>query len=177
MGTPRLMAQEDAIAKLARQIDAAQRAERFLVDEDQVLRLRREGAGELHRLCSEFVSSVNGKLPEPLMELSPPAFSAAEFRVSGPNLIQIGSQGRQMQIVFESPAQLSSTEKFLKPYILEGEVRTFNQRMLERFEVRSRMIFYCVEPENAVWRFFDWRTRSTGELTVEVFANLIGPLF
>ena len=67
-----------------------------------------------------------------------------------------------MQIAFEAPSQLVSTEKFLVPYVLEGEVRTFNQKMLERFEVRSRLVFFCVDERTAGWRFFDWRTRHTG---------------
>jgi hypothetical protein len=176
MGTP-VMAQDDAIAKLARQIDAAQRAERFLVDTDQVAKLRRRGACDLHGLCAEFVSAVNGRLSDALLELSPPAYSAGLFGESGPNLIQISSQGREMQIVFAATTQLASTEKFAMPYVLEGEVRTYNQRMLERFDIRSRMIFFCVEKENARWRFFDVRTRSTGVLTGDILASLLEPLF
>ena len=56
------MAQDDAIARLARQIDAARKAERFLVDPSEVAGVRRQGACELHRICAEFVSSVNGRL-------------------------------------------------------------------------------------------------------------------
>ncbi len=171
------MSQEDAIARLARQIDATQRAERLLVDAGEVTRLRRRGACDLHRLCAEFVSSVNGRLSEPLLELSPPTYSGEEFRESGPNLMQISSQGRQMQIAFGATAQLASTEKFLTPYTLEGEVRTYNQAMLEHLDIRSRMIFFCVENGNAVWRYFDWRTRTTGTLSVDILVSLIEPLF
>ena len=138
------MAQDDAIARLARQIDATHRAERFLVRADQIANLRRLGACELHRLCDEFVSSVNGKLSEAVLDLSPPTYSPDFFRESGSNLIQISSQGRQMQIVFEATSQLVSTEKFALPYVLEGEVRTYNQRMLERMDIRSLLIFFCV---------------------------------
>jgi hypothetical protein len=171
------MAPDDAIAKLARHIDATQRAERFVADADQVAKLRRQGACDLHRLCEEFVSSVNVRLSGALLDLSPPAYSAAAFRESGPNLIQISAQGRQMQIAFEAPPQLASTEKFAIPYILEGEVRTYNQRMLERFDIRSRMIFFCVEQDKVLWRFFEWRTRATGPLTGAVLASFMEPLF
>jgi hypothetical protein len=171
------MRQDDAITKLAGRIDAARRTERLAADPNHVARLRREGASELRRICAELVAAVNGRTSEPLLELSPPAYSAQEFRETGPNLIQISSQGRQMQIAFEAPPQLVSTEKFLMPYVLEGEVRTYNQAMLDRFEVRSRMIFLCVQSENAVWRFYDWRTRSTGPLNSEALAALMEPLF
>ena len=171
------MAQDDAIVRLARQIDAARTNERFLMKEDEVSSLRRYGAQELHRICAEFVSSVNGKLSEPAVELSPAAYAPELFRESGVNLMQIGSQGRQMQVVFEAPAQLVSTEKFLVPYVLEGEIRTYNQRMLERFEVRSLLLFFCVEAGNTAWRSYDWRTRHTGPVDNDLLARLMEPLF
>ena len=86
---------------------------------------------------------MNRNLPEAALDLSPGTYAPEMFRDSGVNLIQIGSQGREMQLAFEAPAQLVSTEKFLVPYVLEGEVRAYNQQMLERFEVRSLMIFFA----------------------------------
>lgn len=171
------MAQDDAISRLARQIDAAAKAERFLVNADEVARLRRQGACELHRICAEFVSSVNGSLSEAALDLSPPSYTPEMFRDSGVNLMQISSQGREMQIAFEATPQLVSTEKFAVPYILEGEVRTYNQKMLERFDVRSLLLFLCVERETAVWRFYDWRTLRTGPVGRELLVSLMEPLF
>jgi len=171
------MPQDDAIARLARQIDATERAERLLANVERIASLRGQGACELHRICADLVTAVNSSLSAARLELTPLDYSAEMFRERRPNLMQISSQGRQLQILFESPADLSSTEKFLIPYVLEGELRTYNQQMLERFDVRSLMIFYCVENEKASWRHFDWRTRSTGLLSVDVLANLIGPLF
>jgi|SRR5208283_5978918 len=171
------MAQDDAIIRLARQIDAARKAERFLVNADEVASLRRHGAGELHRICAEFVSSVNSKLAEATLDLSPATYAPEFFREPGMNLIQISSQGREMQITFEATSQLVSAEKFLVPYVLEGEVRTYNQRMLERFEIRSLLLFFCVEEGTAGWRFFDWRTRHTGPVDRELLVSLMEPLF
>ena len=82
-----------------------------------------------------------------------------------------------MQIAFEAPSNLVFTEKFLVPYILEGEVRTYNQRMLERFEIRTLLLFFCVEAETADWRFFDWRSRHTGPVDHELLVSLMKPLF
>jgi hypothetical protein len=171
------MDQDDALARLARQIDAARKTERFLVNADEVRSLRRRGACELHRICAEFAGSVNSKLSETALDLSPATYAPEMFREAGVNLIQIGSQGREMQIAFEAPSQLVSTEKFLVPYVLEGEVRTYNQEMLERFEVRCRLLFFCVEEGTAGWRFFDWRTRHTGPVDGELLVSLMGPLF
>jgi len=171
------MAQEDAISRLARQIDAARKSEQPLMDAGAVATLRRQGACALHRICAEFVSSVNSKLSEALLDLSPATYAPEMFRESGVNLIQIGSQGREMQIAFQAPSQLVSTEKFLVPYVLEGEVRTYNQTMLERFQVRSLLLFFCVEEGTAGWRFFDWRTRRTGPADRDLLVSLMERLF
>jgi len=171
------MAQDEVIGRLARQIDATQKAERFLVRADQVANLRRQGACDLHHACAEFVSSVNAQLSEASLDLSPPTYAPEFFRESGANLIQISSQGRQVQIAFEATSQLVSTEKFAIPYVIEGEVRTYNQTMLDRFEIRNLLIFLCVEEGTTKWRFFDWRTRSTGTIDRGLFASLMEPLF
>jgi hypothetical protein len=171
------MAQDDAIVKLARQIDAARKAERFLVNADEVASLRRHGACELHRICADFVSSVNSNLSEAALDLAPATYAPELFREPGENLIQIGSQGREMQIAFEAPSKLVSTEKFLVPYVLEGEVRTYNQRMLDRFEIRSLLLFFCVEAGTTHWRFFDWRSRHTGPVDHGLLVSLMKPLF
>jgi hypothetical protein len=171
------MSQDDAVARLARQIDAASKAERFLVKADEVATLRRDGALNLHRICSEFVSSVNSNLSEAVLDLSPSTYSPEMFRDPGTNLIQISSQGRQMQIGFEATSQLVSTEKFLVPYVLEGEVRAYNQKMLERSEIRSLLLFFCVEQGTAGWRFFDWRTTHTGPVDRGLLAKMMEPLF
>jgi hypothetical protein len=171
------MDQDDAIAGFARQIDAARKTERFLVDPHEVAKLRRRGACELHRVCAEFVASVNRHLPEAPLDLSPAAYPPESYQEPGVNLIQIASQGRQMQIAFSAPAKLVSTDKYLVPYVLEGEIRSYNQSMLERFEVLSRLLFFCVEAGTADWRFFDWRTRHTGPVDGELLVSLMKPLF
>jgi hypothetical protein len=171
------MAQDDVLLRLARQIDAAKKTERFLVDADEVVSLRRQGASELHRICAEFAAAVSSKLSEAALDLSPATYAPEMFREAGTNLIQISSQGRQMQIAFEATSQLVSTVKFLVPYVLEGEVRTYNQRMLDRFEVNSRLIFFCVEDGTAGWRYFDWRTRHTGPVDSGLLGSLMEPLF
>jgi len=171
------MPEDDPIAKLARQIDAARKAEHVSVSAESVATLRRRGACELHSICSEFVRSVNSRLSQGALDLSPHAYTPEMFREPGVNLIQIGAQGREMQITFEATAQLVSTEKFLVPYVLEGEIRTYNQKMLERFEIRTLLLFFCLEEDRAVWRFFDWRTRSTGLVGRELLVSLMEHLF
>lgn len=171
------MPPDDAIARLAKQIDAASRSERLVMNASAAASLRRQGACELHAICAELVASVNHELADSTLELSPAEYDAGMFRESGANLIQISSQGRQMQISFAAPLQVVSTEKFLIPYVLEGEVRTYNQKMLERFEIRNQLLFYCIENEQASWRYYDWRTARTGLLDRALLAGLMEPLF
>jgi hypothetical protein len=168
---------EDATQRLARQIDAASKSERFSVDAEAVDGLRRRGAAELHRLCAEFVSSVNSKLSEAGINLSPAGYSPEMFRESGVNIIQISTQGRQVQITFAAGSQLLSTEKFRMPYVLEGEVRAYNQKMLEGFEILSLSLFYCAGEDAADWRFHDWRTLRTGLVNHAFLISLMEPLF
>lgn len=171
------MAHDDAIVRLAKQIDAARKAERFLVNTEEVAALRRQGACELHRICAEFVSSLNSKLSDSAVELSPPAYAPEMFRESDVNLIQISSQGRAMQITFQATPGLFSTEKFPVPYVLDGEVRTYNQKMLERFEIQSHLLFFCLNEDSAVWRFFDWRGPRTAPVDRDLLASLMKRLF
>uniref|UniRef100_Q01YH0 Uncharacterized protein n=1 Tax=Solibacter usitatus (strain Ellin6076) TaxID=234267 RepID=Q01YH0_SOLUE len=171
------MAQDDSIERLARQIEAVRKAERFYLNAHEVASLRRQGACELHRMCTEFVGSVNSTLTDTALDLSPATFAPATFRETGINLFQIGSQGREMQIAFEAAPEPFSTEKFLVPYIMEGEIRTYNQRMLERFEIRSQLLFFCVSETTPGWRFFDWRTRHTGPVDRKLLVSLMESLF
>lgn len=171
------MDQDDAIVRLVRQIELARRDEQLLINPEAIAAVRRRGAAELHRICAEFVAAVNARLAGAPLELSPPSYAPEMFREAGTNLMQISSQGRELQIVFQAPPQTVSTDKFRIPYALEGEMRAYNQKMLERFEIRSRAIFFCVEKETALWRFYDWRTLQTGPVGVELFVSLMQPLF
>jgi hypothetical protein len=173
------MVNDDAIGRLAKQIDAARRSEPSSISAEEVAALRRQGACELHQICAEFVSALNGRLSDAVVDLSPPTYAAEMFHESGTNLIQMSSQGREMQIAFQSTAELFSTEKFQAPYILEGEVRTYNQAMLEHFEIRSQLLFFCLDLNEtaAVWRFFDLRDGRTAMVDRDLLAGLMERLF
>lgn len=171
------MPKDDAIARLARQIDATKKAEQHVVSPDAVAMVRQQGALDLHRICAEFVAAVNSRLSGATLDLSPSAYPPESFRDPGPNLIQVSSQGREMQIAFQSPREMVSTEKYPIPYVLEGEVRAYNQRMLDRFEIQSRAIFLCVERESTTWRYYDWRTLKTGPVDHNLLAGLLESLF
>ena len=160
---PPAMSQDDALVRLARQIDAARKAERLLVDADEVVGLRRQGAertaSDLRGVCRIGEQQAVGGGAGSFAATYAPEHVPGSGHQPDPDQ---HAGPRRCRSPTRLSAQLVSTEKFLVPYVLEGEVRTYNQRMLERFEVNSRMLFFCVEAGTAGWRFFDWRTRHTG---------------
>jgi hypothetical protein len=93
------------------------------------------------------------------------------FRESGVNLIQVNAQGRIIQIAFE--ATPVSTEKFRTPYILEGELRAFNQEMLERTQIRSQALFFCLEDTRNTWRYVEWLHGGTGAFDRDQLVSLL----
>ena len=173
------MAEQERIARLAKQIDSlAKKDQHLLLTENEILGLRRQGAFELYSMCNDFVTSVNRLVSPAVLELTPAEYSPAMFRESGANLMQISAQGRIVQIAFEATRELFSTEKFRIPYVLEGEVRAFNQEMLERTLVRSKALFYCLEQEKTSWHYFEFLNGRTGafdrQQLVDLLERLVG---
>jgi hypothetical protein len=174
MEARRDMAEDNRMARLAKQIDSdLKKDQHLLLTEIEVVNLRRQGASELHSICSDFVASLNRLLSPPVLELTPREYSAEMFRESGVNLIQINAQGRILQIVFEATREIYATEKFRIPYILEGEVRAYNQEMLERTQIQSRALFFCLERDRNTWRYFEWLHGRTGVFGRDQLASLL----
>jgi hypothetical protein len=168
------MAEQDPITRLARQIDnLTKKDQHLLLTENEVVGLRRQGAFELHSICAEFVASVNQLLSPAVLELTPPEYAGEMFRESGVNLIQINAQGRIIQIAFEATREIFSTEKFRIPYVLEGEVRAYNQEMLERTQVRSQALFLCLEENRNTWHYFEWLNGRTGAFGRDQLVRLL----
>jgi hypothetical protein len=168
------MAEDERIAKPAKHIGSEVRKEQhLLLTESYVLELRRHAATELYSICADFAASVNRLLTPAVLELTPSEYVPTMFRQSGANLFQINAQGRIIQIAFESTPQKFSTKKFLIPYILEGEVRAYNQEMLERTQVRSQALFFCLEDRRNAWHYFEWIHGRTGAFDRDQLVNLL----
>lgn len=168
------MAEQDRITRLAKRIDSDIRKDQhLLLTEIEAVGLRRQGAVELYSICSDFVGSVNRQLSPPVLELSPPEYVAEMFRESGVNLMQVNAQGRIIQIAFKATPAIFSTEKFRIPYILEGEVRAYNQEMLERTQIRSLALFFCLEENRNTWRYFEWLQGRTGTFDRDQLVSLL----
>jgi hypothetical protein len=165
---------DDRLARLAREIAAlAQKDEHLMLKAAEIAALRRQAACAMHAVCAAFVASLNHLLPEPVVELSPAEYSEAMFRDSGANLIQINARGRIVQIVFQAPDPMVSTEKFKAPYILDGEIRAYNQQMLERVDIDDQLLFFCMEKDRNLWRYYDWRSNRSGVFDRELLVSLM----
>ncbi len=165
---------QNRLKRLAESID-------LLTQKDEVLMryardmtaLRRAAAAELHAICANFVNSVNSLLAEAAVTLDPPEFSSAVFRDEAPNLIQINVRGRILQVEYTATEDLSSTEDFRIPYTLEGFVRAFNQRLLDKNLIEEQLIFYTLEKSGNMWRFFDARTYRSGAFEQDYLIGLM----
>src|SRR5690242_471144 len=142
----------------------------------EIFELRRSAAHELHAICAEFVTSLNELLPEPLVRLDPLEFSQDGFNETGVNLFQINVRGRILQVEIEATPELISTEDFRVPYTLEGTVRAFNQALLDKDLIEEQLLFYTVEKNKSMWRFFDARTYRSGEFDRDYLIALMEQL-
>jgi len=154
---------DDRLQRLARRIQSlAETDERRLRRESEVGALRRAAARELHSVCDDFVAAVNGMLDDRVVLLDPPEYSAASYSDDSPNLVQINVHGRILQVAFAATAELVSTEDFRIPYILEGSVRAFNQEMLDKDLIEEQPLFYTMERNRNMWRYFETLTYRSG---------------
>lgn len=134
---------------------------------------RRMAAHELHAICAEFVTSVNGLLQEPVLHLDPRELRQDGFREDGGNLVQINVRGRILQVEFRATPELVSTEEFRVPYILAGNIRAFNQALLDKDLIEEQLLFYTLEEHRRMWRYFDPRTYHTGAFDAEYLTELM----
>ena len=62
------------------------------------------------------------------------------------------------------------------PYTLEGNVRAFNQELLDKDLIEEQLIFFTLENQRPMWRFFDARTYRSGPFDVEYLIGLMEQL-
>lgn len=170
-------ARDARIKRLAQSIDAlAEKDERFLRHAREIAALRSTAAAGLYAICSGFVASLNGLLARCEMLLDPPEFAPENFLEDAKNLFQINVQGRILQVEFEASPGLISTEDLRIPYTLQGVVRAFNQELLDRSLIEEQLLFYTLQKDKKMWRFFDARTYRSGPFDQEYLASLMEQL-
>ena len=165
--------QEARLKRLAERIRSlSEKDEEAVRHAAEIAVLRRTAAASLHSTCADFVRQVNALLPKPELTLDPLEFDPRHFQEDSPNLIQINLRGRILQLNFQAPADLLSTEEFRIPYTLEGTVRGFSQELLEKDVIEEQLLFYTVEKETHFWRYFDARTYRSGPFDADYLVSL-----
>ncbi len=175
---------DDRIQRLARKIeDLRRKDEHALARRKEIHRQREKAAARLHRICSCFVERLNGLVKDDLMMLIPPDFPA-EVNEESRLQLMLNVRGRILLIDLEPPPSLVSTELFRKAYILQGEVRFFNQELLDDSRVEEHGIFFCPGegPKDAngrregAWMFWNGRSYKSGPVDAEYLAELMEEL-
>jgi hypothetical protein len=163
--------------RLALSIDGlTKRDEDYMRLERDMALLRHSAAVELHTICREFVSSLNRLLAKTALALDPDEFPDAAYHPDTANLIQVSVRGRILQVTFAATPELISTEDFRVPYTLAGSVRAFNQELLEKEIIEEQLLFYTVEKDRKMWRFFDPRTYRSGTFDQEYLISVMEQL-
>jgi hypothetical protein len=178
--------EEHRLGRSAKQADLRQArlkrlAERIeqLADKDastlrrvaEVRALRQSAMREIYDICSHFVDAVNELMVCAALALDPP--DSTNLREDGSNLLQINVRGRILQVEFEATDELVSTEDFRIPYTLHGTVRTFNQELLDKDLIEEQLLYYTLEKDKTMWRFFDARTYRSGAFDQEYLVSLM----
>jgi hypothetical protein len=163
--------------RLAQGIEAlVDKDERLLSLSRQMDQVRRAAACDLHTICRDFVNSLNRLMSRTELLLDPAEFSATSFQEDATNLIQISVRGRILQVAYAATQELISTEDFRVPYTLAGSLRAFNQDMLTKDLIEEQLVFYTVEGDRKMWRFFDARTYRSGTFDQEFLVSVVEQL-
>jgi len=163
--------------RLAQNIEAlAEKDQGFLSMARQMEQVRRAAASELYAICRDFVNSLNRLMAKTELILDPEQFSDASFQEDTTNLVQISVRGRILQLAYSATTELVSTEDFRVPYTLAGSVRAFNQELLAKDLIEEQLVFYTVEKDRKMWRYFDPRTYRSGAFDQEYLVSVMEQL-
>lgn len=168
---------ETRLKRLAAEIDALNAKDDFQIRRArEIAGMRRAAAFELYSICSDFVSAINPLLQNGDLTLDPPHYNPEAFEADTPNLIQLHIRGRILQMEYAATEELVSTEDFRIPYILQGFIRAFNQELLDKDLIEEQLIFYTLERQNGMWRYFDARTYRSGPFDEMYLVSLMEQL-
>ncbi len=170
-------AQDARLKRLVKKIEGlAEKDAGVLERTREMAELRQTAALHIHAICAEFINDINGLLTQSELTLDPENFTRGSFSDISLNLIQINVRGRILQVEFRATPELISTEDFRVPYTLEGTIRAFNQELLEKDLIEEQLLFFTLEKEGGMWRFFDARTYRSGPFNRDYLVSLMEQL-
>jgi hypothetical protein len=166
---------DSRMKRLASRIEAlAEKDEQSLRTAREIAEIRSAAASEIYSVCADFVAELNRILPRHEVMIDPS--NCGEFDDLTVCLIQINVRGRILQIEYGAADTLVSTEEFRIPYTLAGSVRAFNQELLDKDIIEEQLIFYTIEKNRRMWRFFDARTYRSGPVDQAYLISLMEQL-
>jgi len=166
---------DSRLKRLASRIEAlAEKDERSLRAAREMAEVRNAAAREIYNVCAGFVAALNRILPRHEVMIDPS--NCENFDELSTCLIQVNVRGRILQIEYGAADTLISTEEFRIPYTLAGSVRAFNQELLDKDIIEEQLIFYTIEKNRRMWRFFDARTYRSGPIDQAYLISLMEQL-
>lgn len=171
---------EDRFVRLAKKIEGLRRKdESSAARRHEILRLRGLAAGRLHQICASFAARINAILKDDQLDLVPVDPPAVVEDTN--QQIMLNVRGRILLITLEAPSSLASTDNFKTPYILQGEVRFFNQELLDESLVEEHGLFFCPGEgpkdehgrRQGAWLYWNARNYKSGPVDEEYFAGLM----
>ncbi len=173
---PAASAADERLKRLAAHIEGLAEKDELAVEHArEIAGARNAAAAEMYAICQEFVIGLNRLLARPEVILDP-AQPPTQDVESSHCLMQINVRGRIMEIDFDATPELISTEDFRVPYTLAGSVRAFNQELLDKDLIEEQLIFFTIEKDRRMWRFFDPRTYRSGPLDRDYLISLMEQL-
>lgn len=160
--------------KLAGRIEELRRKDEVIYrHRDKVRQQRTEGIRRLWEICRLFAEHLNSYVGEDRLELSP-ADPPQEISDDTQVQLLLNVRGRVLLLDIRPPNSLVAAENFKKPYILEGEVRFFNQELLEDDRVEEHGVFFCPsEGQDGAWLYWNGRTYKSGRVDEDYLAGLL----
>ncbi len=165
---------DERFQKLARRIEELRRKDETAHQRRmQIAAQRTQAVRQLWETCNTFVEHLNSYVEQDRLELSPaepPDQISEDYQVQ----LLLNVRGRVLLMDIRAPTNLVATDNFKKPYILEGEVRFFNQELLEDDRVEEHGIFFCPgEGKGGAWMYWNGRTYKGGRVDQDYLAGLL----
>jgi len=165
---------DERFQKLALRIEELRRKdEATLQRRSQIARRRGEAIRQLWEVCGSFAQRLNTYIENDRLQLSP-GEAPEEFPEDHQVQLLLNVRGRVLLLDIRAPSNLVSMDNFKKPYILEGEVRFFNQELLENARVEEHGIFFCPgEGHHGAWIYWNGRSYKSGPVDEGYLATLL----
>jgi len=165
---------EERFGKLARRVEEVRRNdEADARRRSEIAEKRVQALLMLWEICRNFADHLNRHIEQEQVILAPPD-PPADINEDNSAQLLLSLHGRVLLLDIRIPSDLVSSDNFRKPYILEGEVRFFNQKLLDEERVEEHAVFFCHEEgPGGAWLYWNSRSYTSGRLDEDYLAGLL----